>query len=122
MRKKKPLGDSEQICELVVKGLQEKKGEDIAVIDLRTLKNAVSDFFVVCSGTSGTHIDSLSDSVEDIVHKGIDAWPWHSEGRENKEWILLDYVNVVAHIFIKDRREFYGIEELWSDAPIKKYN
>lgn len=118
MAKKKSNTESSVLCDLVVKGMQEKKGEDIAVIDLRNIKNAVSDYFIICSGNSDTHADSISDSVEEEVHKVAEVWPWQSEGRGNKEWILLDYVDVVAHVFRKDRREFYGLEELWGDAKI----
>ena len=122
MAKKKTGIDSSKLCEEVVKGMLEKKGEDICVIDLRNVKNAIADYFVICSGTSDTHADAISDSVEDEVHKNTTQWPWHSEGRANREWILVDYVDVVAHIFKKDRREFYGLEELWGDASIKKIN
>lgn len=120
MAKKKSSINTPQLCDLVVKGMLEKKAEDITVIDLRNKKNAIADYFVICSGTSDTHADAISTSIEEEVHKEIAEWPWHTEGRNNKEWILLDYVNVVAHVFIKERRIFYGIEELWGDANISK--
>ena len=94
----------------------EKKGQDVAILDLRQVKNAIADYFVICSGTSDTQIDAIADSVEFEVHKAIAEDPWHKEGKENREWILIDYVDVVAHVFKKDRRQYYDIEELWGDA------
>jgi len=113
-RKKKQ--DSEKLTEIVVKGMQEKKATDIVVMDLRAVKNAVADFFVVCSGNSDKQLNAISDSVDEFVYKDLKENPWHSEGKNNKEWMLLDYISVVVHIFKKDRREFYALEKLWGDA------
>jgi ribosome-associated protein len=113
-RKKKQ--DSEKLADLVVKGMQEKKAIDIVVMDLREVKNAVADFFVLCSGNSDKQLSAISDSVDEVVYKDLKENPWHSEGKNNKEWMLLDYISVVAHIFKKDRREFYALEKLWGDA------
>lgn len=109
---------AEQIRDFVVRGMQEKKGQDIVVMDLRHVKNAICDYFVLCSGNSDTQIDALSTSVEEEVYKASQQDPWHQEGKLNREWILLDYVDVVAHIFKKDRRIFYDLEQLWGDAEI----
>lgn len=109
---------SEKMSKVVVRGMQEKKALDIAVIDLRGIKNAIADFFVLCSGSSDTQLDAIADSVDGEVNKVFNENPWHSEGKTNKEWILLDYANVVVHIFRKDRREFYALENLWGDAKI----
>ena len=109
---------SEKMSQVVVRGMQEKKALDIAIIDLRKIKNAIADFFVLCSGTSDTQLDAIADAVDEEVNKVFDENPWHSEGKDNKEWILLDYANVVVHIFRKDRREFYALENLWGDATI----
>ncbi|GAB3256585.1 ribosome silencing factor [Larkinella harenae] len=109
---------SEELCKLVVKGMQEKKAVDIVVMDLRNVKNAISDYFVICSGNSDTQIDAIADSVEEEVYKASESNPWHEEGKMNREWILLDYVDVVVHIFKKDRRVFYDLEQLWGDAEI----
>ena len=110
---------SEELCDLVVKGMQEKKAVDIVVMDLRGVKNAITDCFVICSGNSDTQLDAISTSIEEEVHKASKINPWHNEGRMNREWILLDYVDVVAHIFKKDRRAFYDLEQLWGDAEIR---
>lgn len=103
---------------LVVEGMQEKKAHDITIVDLTKIKGAVTDYFVICSATSDTQAEAICDSVEDFVRKHSGQTPWHREGIQQKEWILLDYVDVVAHIFKKDRRSFYSLEELWGDAKI----
>lgn len=105
--------------EEVVKGMQEIKAKDIVCIDLRGIPGAVSDFFVVCHGESSTQVDAISRSVYDVVLSDIGEKPWHQEGRQNAEWILLDYVDVVAHVFYKESRDFYNIEGLWADAEIE---
>ncbi len=110
--------NSEDLSKVVMLGMQEKKAENIVLMDLRQVKNAIADFFVICSGNSDTHIDAISEAVEKEAHKNHKENPWHREGKENKEWVLLDYVDVVVHVFKKDRREFYALEELWGDAVI----
>ncbi|UII21254.1 ribosome silencing factor [Fulvivirga ligni] len=112
------LAPSEKLSSIVVKGMQEKKASDIVVMDLRNVKNAMADFFVLCSGSSDTQLDAIADSIDEQVSKALEENPWHTEGKENKEWMLLDYVNVVAHIFKKDKRQFYALESLWGDAEI----
>lgn len=107
---------AEALSKVIVKGMEEKKASDILVMDLRNIKNTVTDFFVICSGNSDTQIDAISKSIEDEVYKAGEAPAWKVEGKANGQWILMDYVNVVAHIFLKDKREFYGLEELWGDA------
>ena len=107
--------------ELVVKGMLEKKASDIVLMDLRNVPNAVSDYFVICSGNSDTQIDAIADSVEEMVYKQTNMNPWRREGKERKEWFLLDYGDVVVHIFKKDRREFYSLEKLWGDAKITRF-
>jgi ribosome-associated protein len=120
MKKNKQIS-SELLCDLVVHGMQEKKGFDIVKMDLRKIPNAITDFFIICSGNSDTQIDAISGSVDDEVFKGSKENPWHREGIQNKEWILLDYVDVVVHIFRKDRREYYDIESLWGDAEFSYF-
>jgi ribosome-associated protein len=117
MAKKKGKG-SEKLCDAIVKGMQEKKAIDIVVLDLRKVKNAVADFFVICSGGSDKQLDAITQSVDEEVYKAVKENPWHVEGKNNKEWMLLDYFDVVAHIFRKDRRDFFALEKLWGDAEI----
>jgi ribosome-associated protein len=109
---------SDELVQLVVHGMQEKKAENIAIINLKHIRGAVCDYFVIASGNSPAQIDAITDSIEEEVVKKTEQHPWHREGKEHKEWILLDYVDVVAHVFKKDRRAFYGLEELWGDAEI----
>ena len=87
-------------------------------MDLRKVKNAVADFFVVCSGGSDKQLDAIADSINEEVYKALNENPWHIEGKHNKEWMLLDYIQVVAHIFRRDKRSFYDLEKLWGDAVI----
>jgi len=118
MAKKRKGANSEKLSEIIVKGMQEKKAVDIIVMDLRNVKNAVADFFVVCSASSDKQVDAIADSIDAEVSKALKENPWHVEGKNNKEWMLLDYIDVVAHVFRKDRREFYSLERLWGDADI----
>jgi ribosome-associated protein len=118
MAKKRKGASSEKLSDVIVKGMIEKKAADIVVMDLRKIKNAVADFFVICSGNTDKQIDAISDSIDSEVFKTLKENPWHTEGKNNKEWMLLDYIDVVAHVFRKDRREFYALERLWGDADI----
>lgn len=120
MQKKQEVSLS--LRDLVVEGMLEKKAVDITVLDLRGVKNAIADYFIICSGNSDTQIDAISDSVEEVVYKKTSQHPWKKEGKQNKEWVLIDYVDVVAHVFRKEKREFYAIEELWGDAESSNIN
>ncbi|MDU0371827.1 ribosome silencing factor [Hymenobacter endophyticus] len=110
--------DSDKLADVVVRGMQEKKASDIVVLNLKDLKNAVADYFIICSASSDTQIDAIARSVEEEVEKLTGQNPWQTEGRMNREWVLLDYVDVVVHVFLRDRRQFYALEELWGDAQI----
>jgi ribosome-associated protein len=112
--------DSKQLSQVVAQGMLEKKASDVIILDLRKVKSAVTDFFVICSGNSDTQVDAITDSIEQEVYKQLGQNPWHKEGKENREWILLDYVDVVAHVFKKDRRQFFALEDLWGDAEVIK--
>lgn len=114
----KSTDSTEILRDAVVEGMQERKGKDIVCIDLREVKNAVSDFFVICHADSRTHIDSIARSIEETVYKKLKEDPIHVEGKSNAEWILLDFATVVAHVFLQEKREFYGLERLWADAEI----
>lgn len=107
---------SEELSQLVVKGMQEKKANNIVIMDLRKVKNAFTDFFVVCSGNSDTQVDAIAESVDKEVWEETKNNPRSMEGKANHEWILVDYYDVIVHVFKKDRREFYKLEELWGDA------
>jgi len=115
----KPEASSELLKKFVVDGLQEIKGENITIMDLRDIENAVTDFFVIAEGNSNTQVNALQESVHKMVRENVGDKPWHVEGRENAEWILMDYVNVEVHIFQKGIREFYDLESLWGDAEVQ---
>ena len=111
--------DSDTLADLVVRGMQDKKAADIVVLNLKELKNAVADYFIICSANSDTQLDAVARSVEEEIEKVTGESPWQTEGRTNREWVLLDYVDVVVHVFLRDRRKFYALEELWGDADIR---
>lgn len=117
IKKNKELS-GEELSRLVVHGMLEKKAANIVVMDLRNVKNAITDFFVICSGNTDTQIDAIATSIDEEIFKASKLHPWHQEGKQNREWILLDYVDVVAHVFRKDRRKFYDLESLWGDAEL----
>ena len=118
MGKTKELKESQILSDVVIKGLQEKKGENIVYIDLSVVENAVCENFIVCTGTSNTHVNALAGSVEEEVRKTLGEKPWKTEGFGNAEWIILDYVNTVVHIFQEESRNFYNLDGLWADAKI----
>ncbi len=122
MKKTSRKADTEKLVKEIINGLLEKKGKHIVTLDLRKIENAVTDFYVVCSGDSNTHVNALAGSVEQEVRKALKDKPWHVEGTSNAEWVLMDYVNVVVHIFQRTPREHYNIEGLWADAIVKEYD
>ncbi|GAA0879510.1 ribosome silencing factor [Algoriphagus jejuensis] len=113
---------AEALSKVIVRGMEEKKASKIQVLDLRKIKDAVTDFFVICSGNSDTQLEAISKSIEEEVQKVGEGGAWRVEGKTNGEWVLMDYVNVVVHIFIQDKREFYGLEDLWGDAQTTLVN
>ena len=121
MVKNKTLQESTSISELVVYGIQEKKGNEIVRLDLRNIHSSVAEYFVVCHAESSTQVKAIAQSVEDEVLKALKLEPWRKEGLQQSEWIILDYIDVVVHIFKTDKREFYGIEDLWGDAEMKSF-
>ena len=106
----------DELIALIIQGVDEVKGHNINLLDLREIENTVCDYFIVCNGTSNTHVNAIVGSIQKIVSKAIQDKPWHVEGEDNAEWVLMDYVNVVVHVFQKQVREFYDIEGLWGDA------
>ena len=104
------------LLDAIVDGMKEKKAKNITIINLIGLEHRVADYFVICDADSNTHVNAISDSLEESVMKNTKERPYHSEGKQNGEWILVDYVNIVAHIFMRETREFYNIEGLWADG------
>jgi len=116
---KRKLDVSDILLGTVIEGIQEVKGIDTAILDLKKIETAVCKYFVICSGTSNTHVSSIADSVKKIVSKEMQEKPWHIEGLNTSEWVLLDYSDIVVHVFQEKTREFYRLEDLWGDAEIR---
>lgn len=102
----------------IIEAIQDTKGEDIKLLDLTHIENSVADYFIICSANSNTQVSAIAGNVEKKVRNELKDRPWHVEGAENAMWVLVDYVSVVVHIFQKHIREYYDIEDLWSDAKI----
>ncbi|MBR8534725.1 ribosome silencing factor [Carboxylicivirga sediminis] len=107
---------AKQLADAIVEGIQDKKGTNIAILDLSKLDNTICQYFVICDGESTTQVDAIADGIEDYVRKHLGDKPNHVEGRENALWILLDYFDVVVHVFHKEQRGYYNLEALWADA------
>jgi len=108
--------NADQLITTVISGIEEVKGKEITLLDLREIENTVCDYFIICEGTSNTQVNAIVNSIQKLVSKTTKDKPWHIEGTENAEWVLMDYVNVVVHVFQKHIREYYDIESLWGDA------
>jgi ribosome-associated protein len=120
MSTKKEIKTAQILSEVVIKGLQEVKGVNIVNIDLGSIENAICTNFIICTGTSSTHVSSLANSAEKEVRTSLAEKPWKREGFGNSEWVILDYVNTVVHVFQEDARNFYNLDGLWADAKITK--
>ena len=114
----KTKASADELIALILHGIEEVKGVDINLLDLREIENTVCDYFIICNGTSNTHVNAIVSSIQKTVSKAIQDKPWHVEGSDNAEWVWMDYVNVVVHVFQKHIREFYDIEGLWGDAKV----
>ena len=112
----------DELISVILKGIDDVKGDNIKLLDLREIENTVCDYFIICSGNSNTQVNAISGAVQKTVSKELKDKPWHIEGTANAEWILMDYVNVVVHIFQKQVREYYDLESLWGDAKITEFS
>ncbi len=107
---------AEQLVNAVVEGIQEKKGTNIAILDMREIDGSICQFYVICDGDSTTHVSAIANSIEDYVREHLNDKALNIEGKANAEWVLVDFVDVVVHVFQRSVREFYNLEELWADA------
>jgi ribosome-associated protein len=107
------------LIDSVIEGMQERKAKNIVVLDLRTIEHAMTDYFVICHGSSTTQVQAIAQSVEEQAMKLSQEKPWHIEGQRNSNWILMDYVNVVVHVFEAGARQLYALEDLWSDGELQ---
>lgn len=120
-KKKNKVLDSESLSNLIVEAIQEKKAKSIRKLDLRNLQEAVADYFIICHGTSTTQVGAIGNFLDQHIKDEIGEIPLHREGISNSEWVLIDYFNVVVHIFLKEKREFYDLEGLWEDAVVTEF-
>lgn len=104
----------------IIEAMEEKMAKEIVVVDFSKMDNMVADYFIICHADSPPQMEAIADAIERKTRTALKSRPWSHEGYENKEWMLLDYVDVVVHIFREDRRKFYNLEGLWADAIIEK--
>jgi len=116
------LNKNSKIFKTIIKSVQEKKGENIVSLDLRKIHEAVADFFIICQASNLPQIRAITDFIEDEVKKKCSESPYHTEGKENMHWVIIDYVNVVVHIMMPEQRKFYKLEEMWSDSELEEHN
>ena len=107
---------TQKLADAIVEGMLDRKGKNITVMDLQSIHNRVCDYFIICQADSNTQVNAIAESIDEMVRKTTGDKPYRSEGFENSEWILIDYVNVVVHVFQSHIREFYNLESLWADA------
>lgn len=112
----KEQANADSLITAIIGGIEDVKGKEINILDLRTIDNTVCDYFIICEGNSNTQVNAIVSAVQKKVSKELKDKPWHIEGADNAEWVLMDYVNVVVHVFQKHIREYYDIESLWGDA------
>lgn len=117
--KKNNLDSSDILANVIIGGMLNNKSENIVSLDLKKIESAVCDYFIICHGNSNTHITAIANNIIKETSKELNDKPLSKEGINNGTWILLDYGNVVAHIFQKEIRDYYNLEELWGDAQIK---
>jgi ribosome-associated protein len=121
LTEKKPSDNLAPLSDAIVEAMRNKKAGNIISLDLRNLNNRYVDKFIICHGDNDRQVEAIAKEVEEHVRKTLNDKPWHREGYENREWILLDYVNIVVHVFLKEKRDFYAIEELWGDAELEEF-
>ena len=108
--------DTDVLITHIIEGVENLKGEDIQLLDLRAIENTPCEYFIICNGNSNIHVKAIVQSIQKTVSKALKEKPFHVEGQENAEWILIDYISVVVHVFQKHIREYYNLEALWGDA------
>ena len=112
----KNISNTEALISKIIGGIEEVKGDEVNLLDLREIKNSVCSYFIICNGTSNTHVNAIVNSIQKTVSKTLKEKPYHTEGQENSEWVLIDYIDVVVHVFQKQIRDHYSLENLWGDA------
>jgi ribosome-associated protein len=116
-----PQANAENLNRWIIEGIRDKKGKNIVQLDLRKLDDAPTDFFIICEGDSNVHVKAISDGIHQRVKEELATMPLHTEGSMNAKWVLMDYFNTVVHVFYPETREFYELENLWSDAEVTEF-
>ena len=112
--------NTEQLYNSIIEGVFSKKGKEVVEINLSNLESSFCTYFIICHGDSNTQVNAIAESVENQVKKDWNTSAWHKEGNENAHWVLLDYADIIVHIFQKPYRDFYNLEDLWADAKVQK--
>ena len=115
------MSETENLVKVIVDSIEDKKGEDIVSLKLKKINQTICDYFIICQAESGVQMQAIADHIRRSVKKELKENVWHIEGYENAQWILLDFINVVVHIFDPDQRQYYNLEDLWADASRKNY-
>jgi ribosome-associated protein len=116
------LTRNSKIIKTIIAAIQEKKGENIISLDLRKINEAVADFFIICEAGNQPQIRAIADNIERAVKENCDENPYHHEGYQKLQWVLIDYVNVVVHVMLSETRKFYKLEDMWSDGVSASHN
>ncbi len=122
MSKQTSLEELNNLKAAIITAIDDKKGENIIAIEVGKIENSICDYFIICNAQSNTQVNAISDGIEKDVRKNLKQRPWHIEGRDNSQWIVMDYSSIIVHIFQTPYRDFYKLEELWADAPIESFN
>lgn len=122
MRIRHENDNTEEVLATIVETMQEMKAKNVISLDMRELQTAVTDYFVICHAQSKTQVSAIAEKIIDNVRNKLRVHVYHEEGFENSEWILLDYIDVVVHVFLEPKRDFYKLEELWADAEKREYD
>ena len=121
-QEKKIQESREYLKDIAIQSILDKKGEQVVSLDLRQINESVTDYFIICEASSTTQIKAIADNVIEKVKVLSGEMPWHKEGMENLEWVLIDYVSLVVHVFLREKRSYYMLEELWADAVATEHN
>ncbi|MCC7514386.1 MAG: ribosome silencing factor [Bacteroidia bacterium] len=119
--KRKLKDNTDKLLTVIIDSIEDKKGERIVVLNLKELSNAMADYFIICQASNKTQVEAIVRNIEEKVEKKLKETAAHIEGKQNAEWILMDYFNVIVHVFLADKRDFYSLEKLWADAPLVKF-
>ena len=120
-KKSSRLTRSSKLIKVIIQAILDKKGENLISMDLRKIPEAVADFFIVCEAGSTTQVKAIGENIRDAVKKECGEVSFHDEGYGANQWVIVDFVNVVVHVFLPETRKFYRLEELWSDAPVQEH-